>query len=147
MTGLKPPQAAAGIRPDSIGLAVAAMVGTDLTLSIADALIKATLGAMPLAQLVFLRSCITLPLLLVLIRWSWPRLSLRPRLPGWSVLRSALLLASLLCYYASLPLLDLSLAEAVYYTIPLFIALFAALFTGERVRVKGWMLWLSPASA
>ncbi|MET3791001.1 DMT family transporter [Aquamicrobium terrae] len=123
---------------DRVGFAVAVMVFTCLTLSIADAIIKVTISNMPLSQFVLLRACVTLPLLVAVLRWRFPQVSLRPVHPGWTTLRSALLLASLLFYYASLPRLDLSMAAAVYYTIPLFITLFAAIWIREPVGPKGW---------
>lgn len=124
---------------DRVGFAVAVMVFTDLTLSIADAIIKVTVSDMPLSQFIFLRSCVTLPLLIAILRTRFPDVALRPLRPGWAILRSALLLTSLLLYYASLPRLDLSMAAAVYYTIPLFITLFAALWIKEPVGPKGWI--------
>lgn len=126
-------------KPDRVGIAVATMVFTDLTLSIADAIIKATISDMPLSQFIFLRSCVTLPLLVMLLRWRFPDNPLRPNYPGWAFLRSALLLSSLLIYYASLPRLDFSAAAAVYYTIPLFVTLFASIGIKERVGVQGWI--------
>ena len=42
-------------------------------------------------------------------------------------------------YYTALPHVALSVAAAVYYTLPLFITLFAALFIGEMVGVQGWI--------
>jgi len=41
-------------------------------------------------------------------------------------------------YYASLPHLQLSIAAAAYYTLPIFITLFSALFVGEKVGPVGW---------
>lgn len=124
---------------DRVGFAVTVMVFTDLTLSIADAMIKVTISDMPLSQFIFLRSCITLPLLVLILRWRFPQASLRPAAPGWACLRSGLLLASLLLYYASLSRLDLSMAAAVYYTIPLFITLFAAVLIREPVGAGRWI--------
>jgi drug/metabolite transporter (DMT)-like permease len=123
---------------DRVGFAVAVMVFTCMTLSIADAIIKVTIANMSLTQLVFLRSCLTLPLLVAILRWRFPRMPLKPARSGWAMLRSALLLTSLLFYYASLPHLDLAMAAAVYYTIPLFITLFAAIWIREPVGPKGW---------
>ena len=114
------------------------MVFTDLTLSIADAVIKSTLAQMPLSQFVFLRSCITIPLLMLILKWRFPHLAFRPARPGWAFLRSAMLLVSLLLYYASLTRLDLSIAAAVYYTIPLFITLFSAVLLRDAVSAKAW---------
>ncbi|WP_287364988.1 DMT family transporter [Mesorhizobium sp.] len=126
-------------KADRVGIAVAAMVFTGLTLSIADAIIKVTISAMPLSQFIFLRSCVTLPLLISILKWRFPQVSLRPAYPGWAIVRSSLLLSSLLIYYASLPRLDFSIAAAVYYTIPLFITLFAAFGIREPVGVQGWI--------
>ena len=44
-----------------------------------------------------------------------------------------------LSYYLALPHLELSVAAAAYYTIPLFITLFSALFIGVRVGSLGWI--------
>ncbi|MER8912097.1 DMT family transporter [Mesorhizobium sp. M0854] len=126
-------------KADRVGIAIAAMVFTDLTLSIADAIIKVTISDMPLSQFIFLRSCVTLPLLISILKWRFPQVSLRPAYPGWAIVRSSLLLSSLLIYYASLPRLDFSMAAAVYYTIPLFITLFAAFWIREPVGVQGWV--------
>jgi len=126
-------------KADRIGAAVMAMVFTDLTLSIADAIIKVTIADMPLSQFVFLRSCVTLPLLVAILKWRFPLVSLRPIHPGWAVVRSSLLLSSVLSYYAVLPHLDFSMAAAVYYTIPLFITLFAAVWIREAVGWRGWI--------
>jgi len=126
-------------RSDRIGIAVVTMVFTDLTLSIADAIIKITISDMPLSQFILLRSSITLPLLLTILRWRYRHVALWPAHPGWAILRSTLLLSSLLIYYASLPRLDFSLAAAVYYTIPLFITLFASVWNQETVGLKGWV--------
>jgi drug/metabolite transporter (DMT)-like permease len=42
-------------------------------------------------------------------------------------------------YYAALPHLALGIAAAAYYTLPIFITLFAALFIGDRVGPRGWI--------
>jgi drug/metabolite transporter (DMT)-like permease len=124
---------------DNVRVAVLAMVLTDLTLSIADAVIKSTISDIPLSQFFVTRSCITIPFLVLFVRWRYPMLSLWPVHASWAALRSSVLLLSLIAYYASLPKLDFSLAAAVYYTIPLFITLFAACLIGEAVGIRGWI--------
>ena len=42
-------------------------------------------------------------------------------------------------YYTALPHVDLSVAAAAYYTLPIFITLFAALFIGDTIGAKGWV--------
>lgn len=125
-------------KADQVGTAISVMVFTDLTLAIADAIIKVTISDMPLSQFIFLRSCLTLPFIVLLVRLRFPKVSLRPISPSWAFLRSGLLLVSLLLYYASLPRLDFSMAAAVYYTIPLFITLFAAIWIREPIGLRGW---------
>jgi drug/metabolite transporter (DMT)-like permease len=41
-------------------------------------------------------------------------------------------------YYAALPHLALGVAAATYYTLPIFITLFAAFFIGDRIGPAGW---------
>lgn len=124
---------------DNVKLAVLAMVLTNLNLSIADAVIKSTISDMPLSQFVVLRSCLTIPLLILFVRFLRLKISLVPIHLGWATVRSSLLLLSLLAYYASLPRLDFSVAAAVYYTIPLFITLFSACLIREPVGASGWI--------
>jgi len=42
-------------------------------------------------------------------------------------------------YYASLPHINLSVAAAAYYTLPLFITIFAAVFLKDRIGAVGWL--------
>ncbi|MEI8696924.1 hypothetical protein [Mesorhizobium sp. ISC15] len=118
-------------KADRVGIAVAAMIFTDLTLSIADAIIKVTISAMPLSQFIFLRSCVTLPLLISILKWRFPQVSLRPAYPGWAIMRSSLLLSSLLIYYASPDLLRLGKGETSRNR-PAHIGL---------LRPSGWSYW------
>lgn len=57
---------------------------------------------------------------------------------GWTGLRSLLLALMWIAYYSALPHIKLSVAAAVYYTIPLFITLMSALFTGDKVSARTW---------
>ena len=84
-------------------------------------------------QLFLLRSLLTFPVILIgsALILGWQRL--RPRTYGWITLRSALLALMWIAYYFSLPLLPLAVAADAYYTLPLFIIAFAALFGGEKV--------------
>lgn len=97
-----------------------------------DALVKLMSDGLPLWQLFFLRSVLTLPLL-ALMAGSARGAVFRKALGAWVLIRSALIVAMYVFFYAALPLLDLSLISAVYYTGPLFIVLFAALLLGERI--------------
>ncbi|MEO0625263.1 MAG: DMT family transporter [Pseudomonadota bacterium] len=108
--------------------AVVAITLSVAALSLGDAVIKATGLSLPLWQMFIARSSLVVPVLWWLIR---RRGSVTVSRPIWPLLRSVLLVAMWLSYYASLPLMPLSLAAAAYYTGPLFIVAIAAM-VGRR---------------
>lgn len=126
-------------RDDNIALAIAVILLTVLALSLGDALIKQTSASFVLWQIFILRSIIAIPILLMVIRHREATASLIPHTIGWTSLRSLMLTLMWVSYYASLPHLKLSIAAASYYTLPMFITLFSALLTGEKVGRLGWM--------
>lgn len=126
-------------RKDNVRLAITTILLTVLALSIGDALIKETSAEMVLWQIFVLRSLLALPLLLIILRTRFSSLPLLPQAKGWTVLRSLMLALMWVTYYASLPHLQLSIAAAVYYTLPIFITLFSAAFTNDKVGPAGWL--------
>lgn len=126
--------------PDNVRLGVATIVGTVLALSLGDALIKALGGGgiMGIWQLFVVRSSLAFPVLLIgaLLIFGADRLT--PRSVPWIAVRSMLLALMWIAYYLSLPLLPLAVAAAAYYTLPLFIVAFAAVFAGETVGRMQW---------
>ncbi|MEM7426392.1 MAG: DMT family transporter [Pseudomonadota bacterium] len=123
---------------DNIRLAVASIVIAVFSLSLGDALIKATSASFPLWQIFVLRSALCLPVLLVVLRFRYPGVSVLPVSAGWTALRSVMLMSMWVAYYAALPNVELSIAAAVYYTLPLFITLLSAALTGDPVGKTGW---------
>ena len=125
---------------DNVPLGVSVIVGTVLALSFGDALIKSLGGGgtLGLWQLFAVRSVLAIPVLLLGALALVPRDRLVPRSLGWVAVRSGLLAAMWIAYYAALPLLPLAVAAAAYYTLPLFIVAFAALFGGETVGRTRW---------
>ena len=124
---------------DNVKLAVFAIVFTVFALSLGDALIKRISTDFPLWQIFVLRSVIAIPVSIAVIRSRAHGVSLKPTSLGWTALRSLMLTFMWVAYYTALPHVALSVAAAVYYTLPLFITLFAAVFIGERVGVRGWI--------
>ena len=61
-----------------------------------------------------------------------------PRLPGWVLLRSLLLVLAWITFYASLPVIPLSAAAAAAYTGPIMIALLSAALIREPVTLQQW---------
>ena len=133
MAAPSPPQG------DRITLAIATILFTVLALSFGDAVIKEISTGFVLWQIFVLRSALAIPFLVTAIKLRNRTTGLRPRHTGWTVLRSLLLVTMWIAYYAALPHLDLSVAAAAYYTIPMFIALFSALLIHERVGKLGWL--------
>jgi len=124
---------------DNLKVAISAIVFTVFALSLGDALIKQISANFPLWQIFVLRSLIAIPVLLVILKSRYPSVSLKPVQMGWTALRSVMLTFMWVAYYTALPHVALSVAAAVYYTLPLFITLFAALFVSEKVGMQGWI--------
>lgn len=125
-------------RGDNIPLAVSVIILTVLALSLGDALIKMTSGNFVIWQIFVMRSLIAIPILIAILA-ATKRGKLRlPSALGWITLRSLMLVAMWVCYYVSLPELTLSAAAAAYYTLPIFISLFSAVFIGDRISRGGW---------
>ncbi|MGI3169701.1 DMT family transporter [Pseudooceanicola sp. C21-150M6] len=134
-----PTDASPTLRADRMSLAVTAIVVTVAALSLGDALVKLTSNAFGLWQIFLCRSAIVLPVLVGYLATRPGGLSLRRDGLGWIALRCLMLVAMWVLYYLSLPHLTLSVAAAGYYTLPIFITLFSALFLGERISGRGWL--------
>lgn len=123
---------------DNTKLAIFSIIFAVLALSIGDAVIKLFSVNFSLWQIYVVRSLIAIPILLIVIKLSEPTLSLIPASVRWTATRSLLLGIMWVAYYTALPHIQLSIAAAVFYTIPLFITLFSAIFMGDKVSVKSW---------
>jgi len=132
---LRVPNSSSG---DNVRLGVAVILGTDLALSLGDAAIKSISADFVLWQIFVMRSIFAIPALIAVILWRSGIRSLAPRRLGWVALRSLMLTFMWVAYYAALPHLALGIAAAAYFTLPIFITLFAALFIGDRIGPKGW---------
>ena len=125
-------------RTDNIKLAVYAILFTVLALSFGDALIKQVSSDLVLWQIFVVRSACAIPIVIVLATSRASRVLLLPKAIGWTALRSLMLTTMWVAYYAALPHVPFSVAAAAFYTLSLFITLFSALFTADRVSVRGW---------
>ncbi len=131
-------QSAAAQNNDNIPLAVATITFTVLVLSLGDALIKFSSGEFVLWQIFVLRSLIVLLILLIYLKMKRPQALAIPPAFGWTLLRSLMLVGMWVAYYVALPNLELSIAAAAYYTLPIFITLFSAVFVGDKISILGW---------
>ncbi len=109
-----------------------------LVFSLQDAIVKQVSGAYPLTQVVFVRSCIALPILWALVQRTqgWRAIFASPLAP--LVLRASIMLGAYTAYYMAFPALPLADAVALYFTVPLFVTALAGPFLGER---SGWRVW------
>ncbi len=131
--------AATETRKDNLLLAISAILLTVLMLSLGDALIKKVSADLVVWQIFVLRSLLAIPVVLIVLKVWFRQISLRPRALGWTALRSLMLAVMWVVYYISLPHLELSVAAASFYTLPIFITLFSALFVDEKVGKLGWL--------
>lgn len=107
--------------------------------SLQDAIIKQVSGGYALTEVVFLRSCIGLPILLVLVHREvgWRSLLSSSHLLALA-LRALIMLGAYTAYYMAFPALPLADAVALYFTVPLFVTALAAPVLGEHI---GWKVW------
>jgi len=112
---------------------VIAILLTVFAMALTDAFVKYASSDMTLWQIYVCRSCLALPVLILLAKGRF-----RPNALGWVTLRSVLLVVMYLAIYAAIPVLDLSVIAAALYTGPLFIVLLSAMFLKEPTRPLHW---------
>jgi drug/metabolite transporter (DMT)-like permease len=125
--------------PDRTRSAVVTIIFTVFALALGDAIIKGVSASFTLWQIFFLRSAIVVPILVVVLKSRKEYIPVLPKLFWWTVLRSMMLTLMWIAYYTSLPHMNLSVAAAAYYTLPLFITIFAAIFLGDTIGRIGWL--------
>jgi drug/metabolite transporter (DMT)-like permease len=123
-------------RPDRTALGIGLILGSVLIMAFADSMVKLVSADLTLWQIFFARSLIGIPIMIALLLITGARL--KPRMPLWIFIRSALLVLTWLVYYASLPVLSLSVAAVAIYTNPIMTALLSAALIGEPVTGRQW---------
>ncbi len=123
-------------RPDRAAQGVVIILASVLTMAFADAVVKLVSSDLTLWQVFVARSLFAIPIMFALLRATG--VGLEPRVPKWALLRSLLLVLTWLAFYASLPVLSLSVAAVAIYTNPIMIALLSAALIGEPVTGRQW---------
>ena len=123
---------------DNPKLAIGAILLACLALSLGDALIKQSSTRFAIWQIFVLRSTLVVPFLFYCVRMHGREAKILPLRAGWTLLRNLILVLMWVFYFAALPRVELATAAAAYYTLPLFIVLFAALLLGESITAGGW---------
>ena len=123
-------------KPDRIALGIGMILASVLTMAFADAVVKLVSADLTVWQVFVARSLVAIPIILLLLFRAG--LGLGWRAPAWTLLRSALLVLTWLAFYASLPVLSLSVAAVAVYTNPIMTALLSAAMIGEPVSGRQW---------
>ena len=122
---------------DNLKLAISAILAACFALSLGDALIKQQSDSFVIWQIFIMRSSIAIPFLVYFVHIRSCEVSIRPTRLGWTLIRSLILVVMWIFYFAALPHTEFALAAAAFYTSPIFITLFAAIFLGERISTRG----------
>lgn len=112
----------------------AMMICATALMAFQDAMVKLMSADLPLWQLFLVRSLIALPVLLALSGKNSVQV-LRAALLPWALSRSFFIVAMYIAFYASLPVLDISVVAAIYHAAPVLIVLLSAIFLHEPVRL------------
>ena len=115
--------------------AILAILASAGMFAIAAACVKALDGAIPLAQLVLVRSLLALPVLLPLMPAAGGWRALRTRNPLGHALRTIFGLTGMVTVFYGYTQLPLANVTALGFTMPLFLTILAVPLLGERV---GW---------
>ncbi len=122
-------------RPQNAALGVVMIVTSVFLMSFGDGLVKSISSDLTLWQIFVTRSLLAIPIILLLLcRWGQTA-AIKTRALGWILLRSLLLVAAWILFYAALARVSFAVAATALYTAPLFIALLSAFAVGEPVRL------------
>ena len=105
--------------------------------SIQDVLLKYVAGSYPLSEAIVLRTIVAVPILFALVVYSGD-LAMLLRNAGFLTARALMLFMAYTLYYLAFPALPLADATALYFTVPLFVAVMAGPYLGEHSNWKVW---------
>ncbi|HUN48509.1 MAG TPA: DMT family transporter [Stellaceae bacterium] len=105
--------------------------------SLQDAIVKGLSDTYPVHEIVVLRSCVALPILVAVVLLLDAR-ALKIRRTGLHLLRGLALYLSYTAYYLGLARLPIAESVALYFTAPFFVASLSLPMLGERVSLRSW---------
>lgn len=120
-------------------LGIAAMCAGVFAFTIQDLIIKAVSGSYPVHEIVFLRTAVVLPIILMVAHFEHGLAKLRTRRFGAHLTRSVIMFTAYTTYYLGIAALPLATAVAISFSAPLFIAALAGPLLGERVGLGRWI--------
>ncbi len=123
-------------KPDQTVLGIGIILASVLIMAFADAVVKLVSADLTVWQVFVARSLFAMPCLVAIVYALGAGFRLLS--PAWALIRSGLLVLTWLFFYASLPVLSLSVAAVAVYTNPIITALLSAMVIGERVSPRQW---------
>ena len=130
-------QIVASARLDRPLSGIAFVVAGVTVFSIQDVIIKWLSGDYPVLEIVFVRSIVSLPLLLALAALR-VRSLLRVTRPFEQTLRGLLMFLSYTTYYLALSALPLAETVSIFYSAPLFMTALSGVLLGEHAGIRRW---------
>ncbi|RTQ99182.1 DMT family transporter [Halomonas nitroreducens] len=109
------------------------MCGGVLCLALGDALTKWLGETHSPLQIIFFRTLVSLPLIVLIARFNGGLQTLRTRRPGVHLLRGLIFSGTMICFMWGLTLLPLAETTAIAFAAPLFVTLLSVPLLGERV--------------
>ncbi len=106
--------------------------------SLQDAIIKSISGNFPVHEIVFVRSVVALPILLLITIVEVRGTPVFGRL-GLHLLRGLLMYFAFTCYYLGLARLQIAETVALFFVAPLFVVALSGPVLGERVQGRSWI--------
>lgn len=110
-----------------------------LSLALSDSLAKWLGAYYSPVQLLFLRTTVAMPIVVLVIVSTLGPGALRTRNFPVHLMRGAINVAAAICFYMGLTHLPLAYATAIAFCAPLFITALSVLFLRERVTLGGWV--------
>lgn len=123
---------------DRPGQAIVLVVMAVAVLTFQDAVIKWLSERLPVIEILFIRSVIMLPFILVFATATGQLGRLRTRRYGAHLLRVVLNFLAFITYFGALRLMPLADTLAIVFSAPLFIVVFSAVFLKEKVGRWRW---------
>jgi drug/metabolite transporter (DMT)-like permease len=129
------------LHPDSARNRLAGIGIISLTFvcfALLDAGAKWLVRSLPVLEVVWLRFAghVVFSAALLVPRQGWALV--RPRKPGWQIVRAAMLTTMTGFNFWALQYLQLAVTGSIQFSVPILIALFAAPLLGERLDAKRW---------
>jgi drug/metabolite transporter (DMT)-like permease len=106
--------------------------------SIQDGLIKFVYNDTSLYELYFGRTFVAFVLLLIFMWFKKEKLILKTHYPFLTIFRVILFFFGFSFFYISLTFMSLAMANALFFSSPFFISIFAKLFLKENIGIKRW---------